>query len=80
MILANIERVMTAKKGVVIVLADDTPSSLEVTGADVTGLDDDYVLAAGSVIIAPNADYIAFTDGVFTQKYNTAPETPAADG
>ena len=68
MILLSIDRVMTAKKGVVTVLSEDTPAKLTIDGSDVTGLDSDYVLAAGSVIISPDADYIAFTDGVFTEK------------
>jgi hypothetical protein len=52
----------------VVLLASDTPSSLSVTGADVPGLNDDDVIAAGSVIIAPSANYIAFEDGTFTAK------------
>ena len=51
-----------------VLLSDDTPSSLDVSGADVPGLNDDDVIAAGSVIIAPSANYIAFEDGTFTQK------------
>lgn len=52
----------------VVLLADDTPSSLEMTGADVPGLNDDDVIAAGSVLIAPSKNYIAFEDGTFTEK------------
>ena len=51
-----------------IILADEAPSSLEITGADVDGLNDDDVIAAGSVLITPDANYIAFEDGVFTEK------------
>lgn len=69
----KIDKVMTATKGIVVILSEDTPASLEISGADVQGLPDDYVLAAGSMLMTPDADYIAFEDGVFTQKYNTAP-------
>lgn len=69
----KIDKVMTATKGIAVILSEDTPASLEISGADVQGLPDDYVLAAGSMLMTPDADYIAFEDGVFTQKYNTAP-------
>lgn len=52
----------------VVLLSSETPASLEITGADVEGLNDDDVIAAGSVLITPGANYIAFEDGVFTQK------------
>jgi len=52
----------------VVLLSSETPASLEITGADVEGLNDDDVIAAGSVLITPSANYIAFEDGVFTQK------------
>lgn len=55
-------RVMT------VILADQTPDSLEISGADVDGLNDDAVIAAGSVLITPSENYIAFEDGVFTLK------------
>ena len=49
-------------------LADEAPSSLTMTGADVPGMNADDVIAAGSVLITPDANYIAFVDGEFTQK------------
>lgn len=52
----------------VVLLSGEIPVSLEITGADVEGLNDDDVIAAGSVLITPEANYIAFTDGVFTKK------------
>ena len=55
-------------KGIVLVVSPTEPSSLTITGADVEGLKDDYVLAAGSVIVTPNKNYIAFADGTFTEK------------
>lgn len=59
---------ITATRGKAVILADDTPASLEITGADVDGLADDYVFAQGSLLITPSANYIAFADGVFTEK------------
>ena len=52
----------------VVLLSDSTPSSLAITGADVEGLNASDVIAAGSVLITPGANYIAFEDGVFTEK------------
>lgn len=51
-----------------VLLASAAPASLDITGADVEGLADDDVIAAGSVLIVPNKNYIAFTDGTFTAK------------
>lgn len=51
-----------------VILSGTAPSSLTLTGADVDGLGDDDILAVGSVIITPEKNYIAFTDGVFTEK------------
>lgn len=58
-------------KGIVTIVSDTTPSSLTITGADVDGLKDDYVIAAGSVLVTPDENYIAFADGEFTQKGNS---------
>ena len=55
-------------KGIVLVVSSTTPASLTITGSDVEGLKDDYVLAAGSVIVTPSKNYIAFVDGTFTEK------------
>lgn len=52
----------------VVLLSDSTPASLTVTGADVEGMSQGDVIAAGSVLITPGANYIAFEDGVFTEK------------
>ncbi len=52
----------------VVLLSDETPASLTITGADVPGLNNDDVIAAGSVLITPSANYIAFEDGAFTEK------------
>ena len=51
-----------------ILLSSETPESLQITGADVDGLNDDDIIAAGSVLITPTANFIAFEDGVFTEK------------
>ena len=63
----NIEP-MTEAKGIVTILSGTTPASLQIDGSDVDGLPADYVIAAGSVLITPDANYIAFNDGEFTQK------------
>lgn len=51
-----------------IILSEEEPESLEITGADVDGLGDEDIIAAGSVLITPDANYIAFEDGVFMAK------------
>ena len=51
-----------------VILASDTPASLTIDGSDVDGLDDADILAPGSIIIAPSKNYIAFEEGVFTEK------------
>ena len=52
----------------VVLLSGETPASLTITGADVAGMSQGDVIAMGSVLITPTANYIAFTDGVFTRK------------
>ena len=51
-----------------IILSEDTPASLTIDGSDVDGLGDADIIAAGSVLVTASANYIAFEDGVFTQK------------
>ena len=52
-----------------VILADDTPASLTIDGSDVEGVNDDSIFAAGSVIIAPAANYVCCEDGeAFIQK------------
>ena len=51
-----------------VLLADEAPASLEIDASDVDGLNDEYTIATGSVLITPSANYIAFEDGVFTEK------------
>lgn len=51
-----------------VIVSEDTPADLNVTGADVEGMNNDDRLAAGSVIITANGNYVAFEDGVFTKK------------
>lgn len=55
-------------KGIVTIVSSTEPESLTITGADVDGLPDDCVIASGSVIVTPDTNYIAFEDGVFTEK------------
>lgn len=51
-----------------LLVADETPSSLEITGADVEDMDDDTVITAGSIMYTPDGTYMAYSDGVFAQK------------
>lgn len=55
-------------KAIVLIVGSEEPASLNITGADVDGLPDDCIIAAGSVLVTPTANYIAFEDGVFTEK------------
>jgi hypothetical protein len=64
----NVGRPDASEAKRVVLLSTGTPASLTMTGADVPGLNDDDIIAAGSVLITPCANYIAFEDGVFTQK------------
>lgn len=57
-------------KAVALIVSQEEPVSLNITGADVDGLPDDCVIAAGSMLVSPTANYIAFEDGVFTEKSN----------
>lgn len=54
----------------VVLVSSTDPSNdpLYITGADVDGLNDSDVIAAGSVLITPSANYIAFEDGSFSAK------------
>ena len=49
------------------ILSENTPESLEISGSDVENMNDNDVLAPGSRIITPTAEYLAFEEGVFTQ-------------
>ena len=71
MVLKEIEIVKEEDYGVCTILHGDTPESLEIDGSDVDGLPDEYTLAAGSLLITPDKDYIAFEDGVFTEKQSS---------
>lgn len=51
-----------------VILSATTPASLTIDGSDVDGMDDNDVIAVGSVLITPEKNYIAFEDGVFTEK------------
>lgn len=52
----------------VTLVSEAEPTSLQLTGADVEGMDDTDIIAVGSVLMTPVSKYIAFEDGVFTQK------------
>ena len=44
-------------------IGDAVPSSLALTGADVEGMNNDDVLAAGSTLRVPGGKYILYEDG-----------------
>lgn len=57
---------ITENKGKVVILSETEPENLAgITGADVEGLADDYIIAIGSAIVTPSKTYIAFEDGNF---------------
>ena len=66
--LRQIDKLQSAGKGIATILSADTPASLEISGDNVDGLPDAFILAAGSKLITATATYIAFIDGVFTLK------------
>ena len=49
----------------VILTADAEPDTLELTGADVSDLASNVRFAAGSVLLTPSANYVAYVDGTF---------------
>ena len=51
-----------------ILTSDTDPVSLDISGADVDDLADAIGIAAGSILLTPDSNYIAFEDGVFTLK------------
>ena len=75
----------------VILTADAEPDSLELTGADVSDLASNVRFAAGSVLLTPSANYVAYVDGTFgepaeqvgiksftiTPSINASPEAPS---
>lgn len=63
----QIDKVIDHEKGVCVLLADEEPASLELTGADTESLPDTYVFAVGSLLVTPTANYMAFEEGVFTK-------------
>lgn len=50
----------------VVLTATEAPDSLQLTGADVDGMDDNIRFEAGSVLLTPDKNYIAFEDGDFS--------------
>lgn len=50
-----------------LLMSSETPSSLTITGADVEGMQDDDIIAIGSVLRTPEKTYAAFVDGTLTE-------------
>ena len=57
-----------AFKYIATIYSSTTPSDLNISGADVENMTDTDICATGSVLITPSENFIAFEDGVFTQK------------
>ena len=51
-----------------VMTATEEPSKSDITGADVEGAADDDRFVAGSAIITPASNWIAFEDGEFSAK------------
>lgn len=51
-----------------VMTATEEPTSGSITGADVNGASDDDRFTAGSAIITPSGNWIAFDDGEFAAK------------
>ena len=51
-----------------VLVSDEEPENLELSGVDVEEMNNSDILAVGSVLVTPSKDYIAMEDGVFTQK------------
>lgn len=58
----------TAQKVVILSDTDISTDTVEITGADVDGMASGEIISRASVLIAPNANFIAFSDGVFKKK------------
>lgn len=50
------------------IIGDEDIDTSYITGADVLGMNAEDRIAVGSVILTPNARYVAFEDENFTQK------------
>ena len=58
----------TERRYLCTILADSTPASLTITGADVIGMKAGDIIAIGSQIITPTENFLAFEDGLFKNK------------
>lgn len=58
----------TGGRFLTLIVSETDPSTLTITGADVEGMNDTDILAAGSVILTPAKTYVAFSDGTFTER------------
>lgn len=50
-----------------LLVSDETPASLSLTGEDVEELNDDDVLDIGCLLRTPDKKYMAFEEGEFTE-------------
>ena len=64
-----IERTSNGDRWQVLLLSDTEPASLTLTGADVEGMNDNDIIAVGSVLATPSKTYIVFgADGTFIER------------
>lgn len=66
MILFEIQEEITPKRGRCRIGSTGIPETFFISGENVTGLPDDYVLAAGSTLLAPDGIHEAVADGLFS--------------
>lgn len=63
----RVKRAGTGEWWLCVILHTDVLDNFQLTGADVEGMNDDDLIAAGSIICTPTANYIAYEDGMFAQ-------------
>ena len=63
----RVKRAGTGEWWLCVILHTDVLTNFQLTGADVEGMEDDDLIAAGSIICTPTANYIAYEDGTFAQ-------------
>ena len=63
----RVKRAGTGEWWLAVILHTDVLDNFSLTGADVEGMNDDDLIAAGSIICTPTANYIAYEDGIFAQ-------------
>ena len=63
----RVKRAGTGEWWLAVIMHDAELDVFQLTGADVEGMNDDDLIAAGSIVCTPTANYISFEDGIFTK-------------